>query len=521
MGKIKKIYIPIVDFCSKEFILKNFPRKIQSLCLGTILAVAFLIAPTFAATPTIGKVRYILGEVTVQKKAKSNWNPLRVGLKVRENDIIRTLVESEAGIALSDGSLITIEENTVILFESAVQNQGKTVNIQSGRVFFDVQKQDGKSEFQFKTATATAAIRGTNGFVENGPDGIIVSLESGKMEVTDAQGAKIEVSGGETLVQDKTEGMKKFKTPSSGSKNLAKEISKEKQNGKIDVKALEKRAQDLDKRQSKAADSLSKANPCEFNSLPEKTNQTSVRISGKCKAGVELQINGIAISLENGNFQTLVEWEKEAYGTKRIRAKCKAGEAEILCKEAFLEYVKPSKDDGNAFIRIQKDNPVSMTSSGLHLQGQFFTEDAKAKVTVQLGNAKSENLNTRSANGTFHYTFSATDPKVSGNEKFAFVKLESAKGTLTDSVAVTFPPKIRILGSDAECSFQFSLSGTNGKEVLVEEFVDGIPTAKATFKQDVSNAGFPMLPGTHVYKIFAKDENGNLSEATQSFTCKQ
>ena len=216
------------------------------------------------------------------------------------------------------------------------------------------------------------------------------------MEVTDAQGAKIEVSGGETLVQDKAEGMKKFKTPSSGSKNLAKEISKEKQNGKIDVKALEKRAQDLDARQSRAADSLAKANPCEFNSLPEKTNQTSVRISGKCKAGVELQINGIAIALENGNFQTLVEWEKEAYGTKRIRAKCKAGEAEILCKEAFLEYVKPSKDDGNAFIRIQKDNPVSMTSSGLHLQGQFFTEDAKAKVTVQLGNAKSENLNTRS-----------------------------------------------------------------------------------------------------------------------------
>ena len=91
--------------------MNEFHSPFSRLFARTLLAGSLFILPTFAAgnSGSVGKVRYILGEVTVQKKAKSNWNPLRIGLKVHEKDLIRTLVESEAGIALSDGSSITIE----------------------------------------------------------------------------------------------------------------------------------------------------------------------------------------------------------------------------------------------------------------------------------------------------------------------------------------------------------------------------------------------------------------------------
>lgn len=116
------------------------------------------------------------------EKSQSNWNPLRIGIKVKPVDLIRTLVESEAGIALKDGSLITIEENTTIHFEGAEASTkpGTSIKIKSGRVFFDVQKQTQGKAFQFKTETATAAIRGTNGFIEQTQKGIIASLETGK-----------------------------------------------------------------------------------------------------------------------------------------------------------------------------------------------------------------------------------------------------------------------------------------------------------------------------------------------------
>lgn len=493
--------------------------------LSTLLASSFFFVPAWAANSagSIGKVRYILGEVTVQKKAKSNWNPLRVGLKVRENDVIRTLVESEAGIALSDGSLITIEENTTIQFETAVKNQSKTVNIQSGRVFFDVQKQKEGSQFQFKTGTATAAIRGTNGFVESGSDGIIVSLESGKMIVTDAKGKELEVNGGETLVQDQSKGLQKFKTPSSGSKKLAKEISAEKKSHSLKVENLEKRARELDEKNAKAADSLAKAKPCEFEALPQKISATEIKVNGKCAANVQVSINSLEVPLTNGKLSAPVSWEKDSYGTKRIRVKCKRGEAETLCLEAFIEYVKPTTNDDSAFIRIQKSSPISMNgTSGLTIQGEFFSEDPNATITVKVGKSESENLNSKNANGRFSVTFAPNDPNLNWDEKSAIVTLKSAKKVLTDSVAIQFPPKIRITGSDAnQCTFQFSLTGTNGKKIRVEESVDGIPTSKAVFEADVPQASFPMLPGRHVYKIFAKDENDSQSEATETFTCKQ
>lgn len=500
----------------------NFHIRFLSLNRAAFI-LAFLAASAMAqGASSVGKVRYILGEVTVQKKAGESWNPLRIGLKVKSNDLIRTLVESEAGIALSDGSLITIEENTTIRFETAVNNQnesGTTVDLRKGRVFFDIQKQKDGHKFEFRTGTATAAIRGTNGFIESGTKGIIVSLESGKMLVTGRDGKALEVLGGETLVEEKGKGLQKFKTPSSGTKGLAKEIASEKKSGTFSASTLKENSGKLDEKNKAALDSLSKASPCEFDAIPSKTTSPEIPVSGKCKPDIRVQVNGIEAKLsDGGRFLSAVSFGKESYGTKRIRVKCSIGDAEMLCHEAFAEYVHASLNDGNAFIRLEKID-IPSASGEISVKGEFFSEDPAAIVTVTFGNFTSKNLNVPNANGRFAIAIPETAEQ---GESIVTATLATKKGTQKDSIQIPFPPKIRIISeSEEKCEISFSLSGTRGRNVQVEELVDGIPATKATFSKDISLAIFPMLPGKHRYKLLATDENGNRSEASKTLVCKE
>lgn len=501
--------------------MNEFHSPFSRLFARTLLAGSLLILPTFAAgnSSSVGKVRYILGEVTVQKKAKSNWNPLRIGLKVREKDLIRTLVESEAGIALSDGSSITIGENTTISFETAVNKQNettKTVEIRTGRVFFDVQKQKSNEKFQFKTGTATAAIRGTNGFIEGSAAGTVVSLETGKMVITDTTGQEMELNGGETLVQEKGKPMRKFKTPNAGTKGLAKEISREKANNTFSAENLEKRAEDL------AKESLRLHNPCDFEPIPSIVTSSEVHVQGKCKDSVQVRVNGVsAIFSDSGTFDVPVNWDSESFGSKRIRVKCSQGNAEVLCHEANVEYVQATSNDDSAFVRIQKDKTISMNSiEGLTISADFFSEDPNAKVTISLGGITSPNLNSPDANGHAHFTISPQNPDLKWTEEFAVVTLESQKKTIRDTVAVSFPPKLSIIGASADqCEIRYSLIGTQNRKVTVEEFVDGMPAYKTEHSTDAQSASLPMLNGKRRYRILVEDAAGNRSEISDTFHC--
>lgn len=501
--------------------MKGFLSPIHHFWAKTCIAGSLLLVPAFATSPSssIGKVRYTLGEVTVQKKAKNNWNPLRIGLKVREKDLIRTLVESEAGIALSDGSSITIEENTTILFENAVNKQSKntqTVEIRTGRVFFDVQKQKEGNQFQFKTGTATAAIRGTNGFIEGSDTGTIVSLETGKMLVTDSSGQSLEVNAGETLIQEKGKPMRKFRTSNAGTKGLAKEISREKANNTFSAENLEKRAEELEK------ETLRLHNPCDFEPIPSIVTSSEVHVQGKCKDSVQVRVNGVsAIFSDSGTFDVPVNWDSESFGSKRIRVKCSQGNAEVLCHEANVEYVQATSNDDSAFVRIQKDKTISMNSiEGLTISADFFSEDPNAKITVAIGSVTSPNLNSPDANGHASFTFSPQNPDLKWTEKVAVVTLESQKKTLRDTVQIFFPPKLSIIGASADqCEIRYSLIGTQNRKVTVEEFVDGMPAYKAEHSTDVQSASLPMLNGKRRYRILVEDAIGNRSEISDSFHC--
>ncbi len=212
-------------------------------------------------------------------------------------------------------------------------------------------------------------------------------------------------------------------------------------------------------------------------------------------------------------------FDRESYGTKRIRVKCSRGDVEALCLETVTQYVSKTQDDRNAFIRLEK-NDSQDAIAGVSVKGEFFSEDSTATVTVSIGNYTSENLNVPSANG--HFALTLPESAAAQGTSVVTATLATRQGLQKDSARISFPPRIRIVSaSEEKCEIIFSLDGTQGNEVQVEELVDGIPATRATFSKDVSNAAFPMLPGTHHYKIFATDKNGSRSETAKTFTCKE
>lgn len=134
------------------------------------VAVALLPAMAFSA-PAVGKVRSALGAVDRIKIKQSEWSALRVGAHVYQSDRVRTGVESEVIFGLPDGSSITIAENAEVEMTNLLEpnNEGgfeTRLDIKKGHLNFAVPKLlKDKSKFIFKTGTATASIRGTEGYI--------------------------------------------------------------------------------------------------------------------------------------------------------------------------------------------------------------------------------------------------------------------------------------------------------------------------------------------------------------------
>jgi hypothetical protein len=188
----------------------------------------FLLVPTLAfSDSTAGKVRSKLGDVNRQKENQQTWKPLAVGASIFMNDRVRTGTESEVVFGLPDGSAVTIAENAEMVIADLFEKNGAfrtKLDIKKGHVNFDVKKLSENSSFEFKTGTATAAIRGTKGFI-GGEKGFVGSLKEGKLEITSTKsGRKFAIGAGETAVG--RDSLVVLKLSTSGSPSLAKALTK-------------------------------------------------------------------------------------------------------------------------------------------------------------------------------------------------------------------------------------------------------------------------------------------------------
>ena len=195
------------------------------------MATALAVLPALAfSAPAAGKVRSTLGQVDRWKVKQNNWVQLLTGAKVYQSDLVRTGIESEVVFALPDGSSIAIAENTEIELSQLLEPNDEggfetKIDIHKGYINFAVRKQkDKKSNFKFKTGTATASIRGTEGFV--GGEGVFFAgLKTGKLEIKpDGSDRMVSIGAGETTFG--RDSLVVVKLASSGEARFAKRLEK-------------------------------------------------------------------------------------------------------------------------------------------------------------------------------------------------------------------------------------------------------------------------------------------------------
>lgn len=209
------------------------------LSLFTIFAIAPAIA--FSA-PAAGKVRSKIGDVDRLKANQRDWAALRVGANIFQSDLVRTGLASEVIFGLPDGSTISIAENSEVAMSSLLQPNEEggfetRLDIKKGHLNFAVHKlQDKNSKFQFKTGTATASIRGTEGYV-GGDDVFFAGLKTGKLEIVpEGSSEPVSIVAGETVLGK--ESFVVVKLASSGNSRFAKKIEKLLAESKKPIKEL-------------------------------------------------------------------------------------------------------------------------------------------------------------------------------------------------------------------------------------------------------------------------------------------
>ena len=112
----------------------------------------------------------VVGLVELSKPSSDKWKKVKTGAKITHRDQVRTSAGARIDVRLPDGSTLSIDENSVVDFKELLEEDGNTksnVRVDKGTVFFSIKKlTTAQSEFKFETQTATAAIRGTRGYVQ-------------------------------------------------------------------------------------------------------------------------------------------------------------------------------------------------------------------------------------------------------------------------------------------------------------------------------------------------------------------
>ncbi len=212
------------------FDAEDRPRIVDSA--GENLSPELFSAPdsTIGALPAVGVVDDAIGDVTVVR-GESGALPLTSNMSLVEGDVISTAGSSSIQIALSDGTILVLDELTHLVFESAGLTGGISAGLdvlQGGILFISGSSVDGETALVFRApagavrvvdsgvvGTASVSAEGASVLLVANPlpgkDVIELATESGSVAIADVndsavitladQPPELLVSGAETLEQ--------------------------------------------------------------------------------------------------------------------------------------------------------------------------------------------------------------------------------------------------------------------------------------------------------------------------------
>ena len=331
------------------------------------------------------KVRSVVG--TVEREKSDSWTQLRVGKTVVENDHVRTALESELIVNMTDGSALRVPESSNVTFRAELQDNVKKLiflDIHSGKVHFDVQKQQ-QAEIYFKTGTATMAIRGTAGFVGEVQGKMVASLKEGKVEVTTPKGKSTTIVKNQTVLVDDQGDSKVLKLESSGTDALASaidSIAKAEDGGAaLNTEILEKSMNTFDKSYGERQRNFEKNLQFKAVGIPDSLYVPSVMLQARITPGTIVTVWGERDTVpESGIYQKTLTWGDSAYGTKRFLVGCSDGDVELPCYMWVTEYV-PMPALGEA-------EPAADTTAAKSVEEAA----TNLKISVKIGGGRNERV---------------------------------------------------------------------------------------------------------------------------------
>ncbi len=302
------------------------------------------------------KVRKVIGETDLQRKSSDSWKKLRQGQNVFELDRIRTAKESETLLGVNDGSVITVSENSDVTINAEIINELSkkvAITINNGKIYFDVQKQKDGNTIEFRTGTATAAIRGTAGFVGSVDGQTVASLKEGRLAVTSETNESAEIVENQTVLVNKTGKTKSLKLKSSGTKALATVLdsivtaSAQNENVKVDEATLQKSLESFDKSYAKKQAAFEKNSYfLRDKSVPDTVYAPSVTLKAKATAGITVTILGESqVVGDDGVYTYEGSWDASEFGVKRFLVNCSNGEVEYQCGIWTIIYAEPKAEE--------------------------------------------------------------------------------------------------------------------------------------------------------------------------------
>jgi hypothetical protein len=108
------------------------------------------------------------------RQPKGQWKKADRGDHLASGDNVKTGADASSVIRFLDGSIVRVQANSelTVIGEKSGDKQDKTVQLDVGRLGFDVRKQSDE-QFRFSSPTSVASIKGTEGIFS---DGMLVIL---------------------------------------------------------------------------------------------------------------------------------------------------------------------------------------------------------------------------------------------------------------------------------------------------------------------------------------------------------
>jgi ferric-dicitrate binding protein FerR (iron transport regulator) len=161
------------------YINRGFTRR-EVLGMAGALTLAPVL-PAWAATDEIGELIDAKGEV--MKTQNDIEIAIRTGAPLINNDLIATGSKSFASMQLGAETKILMGENTEVLLDSFLAEQGGTIELVSGDMVFDRPEGTPKIDLTIRTTFGQIGVRGTKFFTGKSRGNFAVFVEHGLVEV--------------------------------------------------------------------------------------------------------------------------------------------------------------------------------------------------------------------------------------------------------------------------------------------------------------------------------------------------